>query len=134
MEINKNLPTHYRYNTHESEDGVTIRVSKFYPVRETECFYYVVGQNQLLKGETRTYSKEPKLRRVGKNCLRGYCFPSKKLALKSFKARQNSRIWHAKYSLSVANQSLLVLDKIEPGAYDHLDVGMPEFLKCLDWG
>lgn len=133
MEINKNLPTHYRYNNYGSEEGVKVRVSKFYPVRETECFYYVVGENQLLQNGTHTYSKNPKLRRVGKNSLKGYCFPTKKQALESFKARQNSRVWHANYSLAIAEQSLLVLGNIDPGDFDELDVGLPEFLKEVQW-
>ena len=131
--IDKNLPVHYRYDSYPSKEGVTIKVSKFYPVRETSCFYLVVGQEQVITGTTRTYSENPKLRRVSKNAFTGYCAPTKERALESFKARQNSRVWHAQYSLAIANQALLVLDKIDPGDFDDLNVGVPEFFQDVNW-
>ena len=134
MEIDKNLPTHYRYSNYGSEDGVTVKLSRFYPIRETECFYYVVSENTLIQDGSRTYSENPKLTKIGKDSLRGYCHITKERALKSFKVRQNHRIWHANYSLAIAEQSLLVLDQIEAGDFDYLDVGKPEFFNDVNWG
>ena len=43
-EIRKDLPIHYRYNDCVHEEGLNITVSKFYPTRETPCFYFVVDE------------------------------------------------------------------------------------------
>ncbi len=126
MKIDKTLPVHYRYDSYASSEGVKIKLSRYYPVRETECFYFVIEEWQAL-------INDPKQKRVGKNSLRKYCYPTMKDALESFKARQNSRIWHANYSLAMANQSLLVLENTEVGEFEELKVGLPEFLQDLHW-
>lgn len=132
MEINKNLPIHYRYESHSNPNGVIIKLRKFYPVRETECFYFVVNSYEVLDNGNLIYV-DPKTRRVSKKSYAGYCFPTKKQALESFKARQVKRVWHAEYSLALASQALLVLDQVDVGEFDELNVGTPEFLKDIIW-
>ncbi len=36
-ELNKGMPVHYRYDDYMREEGVQIRVRKFYPILLTLC-------------------------------------------------------------------------------------------------
>jgi hypothetical protein len=121
----KKLPVHYRYDDYMLEGGVGIRVRKFYPLRETPCFYMVVNEfeNKMLKI---TKGRSPKTKRVSKNGVRRYCYPSKEQALHSYKKRKLSQIRHAELSLAKANQALFALKDLN-NDFDNLDCGRPDY-------
>lgn len=113
MSDSKELPVHYRYDDYCYEHGLEIRTTKLYPSRETKCCYFVVhefdrclidrGGEQLKRAE----------KRVLKNSVRRYCYPTKSEALRSFKARKSSQIKHAELSLSRAKLSLSKLEDVD---------------------
>ncbi len=74
------LPVHYRYDDYMYEDGVEVMVRRFYPVRETPCFYMVIDHWSMMI-QKRIPDRKPKTRRVSKDSLRRFCYPTKEEAL-----------------------------------------------------
>jgi len=122
MKIDKTLPVHYRYDSQASRYGVSIVLSRMYPTRQTECFYFLIhpAQQSLHKA---------KERRVGKFSVRKYCYPTKEQALLSFKLRQEKRVEHAERSMAIAKRALRFLDDNDVGTLDSINIGMPEPLE-----
>ncbi len=131
-ELNKGMPVHYRYNDHVTEEGLDIRVTKFYPVRETRCFYFVVDEWQ-----NKTWVNNKRERRVSKDSLRRYCYPTRKEALHSYKKRKQSQIWHAEFALAKAEASINKLQSMEKclgeKEFDIVSAGRPEFWNTLNF-
>lgn len=131
-EILKNLPIHYRYNDCVHEKGLNITISRFYPVRETRCFYFVVNEY-----DAKAWVTNPKERRVSKDALRRYCYPTKKEALHSFKMRKKSQIWHAEFALAKASASLITLQDREKQLgekdFDDISAGRPDYWDTLNF-
>lgn len=108
-ELYNGLPIHYRYNDCAYLNGLEIKITKYYPVRETKCCYFVIDEwaKHLIKiGGDRLKSRQ---RRVLKNSLRRYCYPTKDEALHSFKMRKEAQVRHCEFSLAKAKQALLKL-------------------------
>ena len=118
-----NLPIHYRYDDYAFE----IRVTKFYPSRETKHCYFVVDEwnkyliDMISKGGGREMLKKVE-RRVLKNSVRRYCYPTKSEALNSFKMRKISQIKHAEFSLSKAKIALRNLEDVTDN-FDSIRLG-----------
>ncbi len=125
-ELHNGLPIHYRYDDYAYENGLEIKVSKFYPTRETEHCYFVINEweKHLIKiGGDRLKARQ---RRVLKNSLRRYCYPTKDEALHSYKKRKEAQIRHCEFSLAKAKQALLKLES-EPKDTDCFFAGRPDY-------
>lgn len=117
----KDLPVHYRYEDYITYEGVEIRLNKFYAVRETPCFYFVID-------EWAKVLSNPRQRRVSKDSLRRHCYPCKDQALHSYKMRKKSQIRHNELALAKANAALNALNDITEG-FDSLTTERPD---CWD--
>ena len=124
-ELNLGMPVHYRYNDSVHEEGLNIKVSRFYPIRETKCFYFVVEEWQNKSWITTKIEK-----RVSKDSLRRYCYPTKKEALHSYKMRKNSQIWHAEFAIAKAQAAILKLESTDK-EFDNVSAGRPAYWDCL---
>ncbi|QZI93307.1 hypothetical protein SIPHO075v1_p0084 [Vibrio phage PS65A.1] len=93
------LPIHYRYFDTVCETGVVIVEQKFYPIRETPCFYFVLDEFNY-KIHTAGNDRSDHAKRVGKNSTRSKCYPTKELALNSFLIRKRKQAIHAKRALA----------------------------------
>jgi hypothetical protein len=118
------FPVHYRYTEAVHEDGLYLYEHKYYPVRETACFFFIVPEWQYRNKVIEYKAKK----RVSKDGLRRFCYPSKEDALRSFKARKRSQIMHAQDAVSRAKASLKYLDKITIVSESHLNMGRPQFI------
>ena len=127
----KDMPVHYRYDDHMLEGGVEVRVSEFYPIRETPCFYMVVSEWQKFALSVQP-NRKVKPKRVSKNSLRRYCYPTKAEALKSYKKRKLAQIGHAELALAKANQALAAINE-NTQEFDTLDCGRPDYWDCLNF-
>ena len=135
-ELNKGMPVHYRYDDYMLEEGVEVRVRKFYPIRETPCFYMVIDEfENHMKNVTK--GRELRTRRVSKDSLRRYCYPTKKEALHSYKKRKLSQLGHAELAISKASQALKALEAnksiLENQDFDKLDCGRPDYWDNLNF-
>lgn len=130
-ELNKGMPVHYRYDDYMLEEGVEVRVSKFYPVRETPCFYMVINEfeNQM---KSVTTGRELRTKRVSKDGLRRYCYPTKEQALHSYKKRKLSQIGHAELAIAKAKQAYTAVQDLTNG-FDKLDCGRPDYWDNLNF-
>jgi len=129
----KDWPIHYRYSDYSFSDGIEVKVSKFYPIRETTCFYIVIDE---LERQMQKITKErkPRTRRVSKNGLRRYCYPTKQEAINSYKARKRSQIRHCELALETAKQAIKGLETPSetPGyIQDCIKVGRPDYFDNL---
>ncbi len=125
MKVRKDLPIHYRYDDYASVEGLEVRVSEFYPIGETECFYVVVdgfGKHCLDIGHIGNIKE----RRVSKNALRSYCYSSIDDALYSYKKRKEAQVRHNKFALAKANAALNKLSEIKKGETS-FDCGRPAY-------
>ena len=127
--------THYRYSDYHYEDGLRIKLSKFYSVKETACFHYIVDEWEFsrlkrcdLEGMA-SLDQSFTVRRVGKHALRSYCYQSKALALNSFIKRKEKQLFHAETATSKATLALRKVcgisaddigDSVNCGLDDHL--------------
>ena len=97
------LPILYRFYEDTSSDGVNICIQKFYAIRETKCFYFVVdGFEKSCLEVDKNY--DCKARKVGKNAARSYCHTSKEAALTSFVIRKRAQVKHAKLAIATSEQ------------------------------
>lgn len=124
------FPVHYRYSDCASKEGVKVKVSRFYPVRETPCFYIVIDEFEK-HIQSVTKGRKPRTRRVSKDSLRRYCYPSKAEALRSYKKRKETQIRHCEYSLAIAKQALYGLDKLKDNTDDVIKIGRPDYFDGL---
>jgi hypothetical protein len=108
-----NLPVHYRYFDSACETGVIIVEQKFYPIRETECFYFILEEFDwnLHKGGV---DRSKYATRVRKGSRVSKCYPSKERALNSFLIRKQKQALHAKRTLKRVEIILSNRDKIKP--------------------
>lgn len=112
------IETHYRYSDYHCEDGLKVRLSRFYSVKETDCFHYVVDEwdfNNMKRWNFKSllelnYDKFINVRKVGKNSIRSYCYEDKNKALNSFKERKKSQLFHAETAISKATLALKGID------------------------
>ncbi|AUR82294.1 hypothetical protein NVP1022O_82 [Vibrio phage 1.022.O._10N.286.45.A10] len=107
------LPIHYRYYDTVCQTGVVIVEQKFYPIRETPCFYFVLGEFDYklhVAGNDRSHHAK----RVGKNSTRSKCYPTKELALNSFFIRKRKQAIHAKRALKQTEIILTNEELIKP--------------------
>lgn len=129
----KDWPVHYRYSDYSFAEGVEVKVSKFYPIRETPCFYIVIDEFEKHMKKV-SNGREPRTRRVSKDGLRRYCYPTKQEALNSFKARKRSQISHCQLAFATATQALkgLATPSETPGEIqDCIKVGRPDYFDNL---
>ena len=104
------LPVHYRYIDGMYEYvGLEINCVKYYPIRETKCFYFVVDSFEF-SALKRHPSRKCRVRKIGKNATRSYCKPTKIEALASFKYRKEKQILLCSQSLNQAKLSLAAID------------------------
>ena len=132
--------THYRYSDYHYEDGLRVKLSKFYSVKETDCFCYVVDEWDYSKMKSWNFDALLKLdfdafinvRKVGKKAIRSYCHESKDLALNSFIKRKEMQLFHAKTATSKATLALKKLAGIEPvGIGDSINCGLDSHLRSF---
>lgn len=101
--INKDLPTHYRFRDTITEDGVCLVLDVYHPVRETLCMYFVVPDWAVNKnGSICTSSRK----RVHKESLRRFCYPTKELAFSSYKKRKARQLMFAEEAIARATTAL----------------------------
>jgi len=131
MEIQKDLPTHYRYDDYAHKDGVEIKVTKFFPIRETKCCYFVICERDYISEKDFIYPN-PRIRRVMKGALRGYCHPTIDSALYSYKKRKESQIGHNEFALAKAKAALNRLAGVKSGL-DSFDAGRPDYWDQLNF-
>ncbi len=124
MEVKPGMPIHYSYFTSHSETGEPLLIErKFYPVRETDCCYFVVSQwvwNMHLRGNDISRYK-PK--RVLKGAIRSSCYPTKEKAFESIVIRKQRLISHSKQNIAIAE---LFLDFAK--GKDSIEIGSRDFL------
>lgn len=125
------LPVHYRYDDYMYEDGVEVMVRRFYPVRETPCFYMVIDHWSMMI-QKRIPDRKPKTRRVSKDSLRRFCYPTKEEALHSYKKRKLSQIGHAELAIAKAQQAYSAVKDLT-GDFDKLDCGRPDYWDNLNF-
>lgn len=118
---------HYRYTEYVDQDGLYLRESRFYPVRETPCFYHVVDEWDWKHIQTGA-KKVGKTRKVSKNGVRRFCYPSKEQALSSYKARKTSQAQHAMDALNRAESALVFLNGIKTVDDETLNMGKYAFM------
>ncbi len=115
----ENLPVHYRYTDSVDAEGLILVEHKFYPIRETECFYFILPKwehNLYINGQI---SRADRAKRVSKSGRVRKCYPTKEEAFESYKIRKNKQLWHAQNALNIATLASLMLE----------DVTDPESLK-----
>ena len=108
------LPIHYRYRDAVDHTGLLLVEERFYPIRETEFFYFILPELQYKiysTGNMQSYAKTAK--RVSKDGLRRKCYPSKEQAFKSYLIRKRKQMWHAKDALNRANLAIEKLSSID---------------------
>lgn len=97
-----NLPIHYRYKDAVDHTGLLLVEEKFYAIRETECFYFILPEWQYKIYERGVINYAKKAKRVSKNGIRRKCYPSKEQALESYLIRKERQIQHANDALNRA--------------------------------
>jgi len=125
------LPIHYRYDDYISEDGIEVRVRRLYPVRETPCFYMVIDHWSMLI-QKRNPDRIPKTRRVSKDSMRRFCYPTKKEALHSYKKRKLSQIGHAEFAMVKAKSAYGAIKDLTED-FDVIDCGRPDYWDSLNF-
>ncbi|TKB53278.1 hypothetical protein [Ferrimonas aestuarii] len=129
------LPVHYRFTDSVRSDGLYLVESKWYPVRETECCYYLVDEHskRMLNVGNNWFGRPQK--RVIKGALRSFAHPDRDMAFQSYLARKRSQAWHAKVGQQTANVALGAYPERSPSAPDtvngQLKLGAPQFISEL---
>lgn len=128
--------THYRYIDMHMEDGLYVKLFKYYSVYETECFHYVVDEwvfHQMKRWNITALiklNKEVTVKKVMKKALRSHCYESKEKALRSFIMRKTKQLFYAETAQSKATLSLSKVQQMKPdeigesincGLDDHLE-------------
>jgi hypothetical protein len=137
-----NLPekeTHYRYSDYHYEDGLMVKLLKFYSVKETECFHYVVDEWSFHNMKRWNFDALSKcgdkfinVRKVGKKALRSYCYQSKVLALNSFEKRKISQLFHAQTAISKATLALEKVSTLSPDEVgESINCGLDDHLQTF---
>lgn len=120
MTIQCEYPIHYRYRESVEPEGIIVIEDRFFPIRETEHFYWVLPswQYRVFKnGCMPSYAKNAK--KVSKNGIRRKCYPSKEKAMESFLIRKRKQIAHAKRALDLATKVI----EANPNIGDVKDIG-----------
>lgn len=91
----------YRYVNGHSETGIWIQLNTFYYVRETPCYYIV--KEYLYWGKEIRVPKDPN------SCRRIH--HTKEKAWKSFKIRQEHRVYHSERNIELAKKTIEYIDK-----------------------
>ena len=121
-----NFPIHYRYKDAVDHTGLLLVEEKFYPIRETECFYFILPEWQYNLYERGLIDYGKRASRVSKKGLRRKCYPSKEQAFESYLIRKKRQIWHANDALNRAKLAIERLSTIE--SPDDLEVS--EYKNC----
>ena len=119
------FPVQYRYIEEVRGEGLYLIEHRYYPTRETACFYFILPEWQWQHLGVINYIAK---KRVSKDSWARFCYPSKKDALRSFKARKRSQLRHAQEALNKAAASLEFLDKITVVDERELKMGRPSFI------
>lgn len=127
------LPVHYRYVDHMLEDGIHLVLQKMYPIRQTKCFYMCLDEWKhcmYLKG-LEQYCKKTK--RISKDGLRRYAYPTKELALASYKKRKASQNFHATQALKRSKLAIEFIQsiKIPPVGDESVNMGKCDFYENI---
>ena len=130
---NKTLPIHYRYVDHMNEDGIHLVLQKMYPIRETPCFYMCLDEweySMHLKGLDQ-HCKRTK--RISKDGVRRYAYPTKELALASYKKRKSSQSFHATQALKRSKLAIEFVQSLEvpPVGNDSVNMGKCDFYENM---
>jgi hypothetical protein len=127
--------THYRYDDYHYEDGVKVRLSKFYKVYETPCFDFVVDEHTYHRlsccnlPELAKLNSEWHTRKVMRNARRSHCYASKDKALNSYIQRKKKQLFHAETAISKATLALLKVEKMKPSQIgDMVNCGLDKHL------
>lgn len=109
------LPVHYRYIDATRNSGtVEITECKFYPIRETAHFYWLLDASDYeMYNAGVNWHWDKRAIRVGKRSMKPKYSPCKKIALNSFKARKRWQCYHAKRALTRSIHLLKKLNDIE---------------------
>lgn len=124
------FPVHYRYEDGVMQEGVVLIEKKFYPIRETTHFYFVLEEWEwkiYKNGVINSYEKKAK--RVSKNGRVRKCYPSKELAMQSYIARKKAQAMHAQDALDRAKYALQHLN--EQSNFDDLKNSKYQTCKLL---
>lgn len=131
-------PTHYRYYTSISPNGVTLHCEQFQVVRETRSCYYIFASHwgsPTIWGEdfVKRHSK-----RVLKDSRKRFAYPDRRQALESFIQRQRHRLSHAKASTSQAElgsaaaNHMLDSDQLDVGLLGR-NCGVDDYIQSIGW-
>lgn len=107
------MPIHYRYKDSVDHSGLLLVEEKFYPIRETNCFYFILNEWQYEMHKRGVAGFEKRAKRVSKNGLRRKCYPTKEAAFDSYLIRKKKQIWHATDALNRAKLAIEKLSTIE---------------------
>lgn len=113
--MNIKLPVHYRYRDYQVSNGhVEVVEEKFYPIRETECFYWLLNHCDYEVYKTNApFNWDKRSIKVGKTSLKPKYSPCKKTALRSFKARKRWQCHYAKRTLERSIHLIKMLDDVD---------------------
>lgn len=118
-----NFPVHYRYKDGVDPKGLLLIEERFYPIRETACFYFILPEWQYNLYKYGNGNFEKRAKRVSKDGLRRKCYPSKEQAFESYKIRKQKQLWHAKNAINIAK---LATEKLK-------DIKNPEDLESTQY-
>lgn len=129
--------THYRYGDFHYEDNIKVKISKFYSVKETPCYHYVIHEHDYhrLKCSNLDYLSKCEfsyvnVKKVMKGARRTYCSESKSIALDSFVKRKEKQIFHNETAISKAKLALRKVCGMTPEEVgSSIDCGLNDFLR-----
>lgn len=136
-------PDRYRFEDTIGPEGVQIVCRTYVVCGETPCCYYVLpdcmaGYAHQTSEWAKRWVKERR-KRVLKSSWKSFCYPDKRRALESYKARKKWQVAHARMALSRAEaalgelDSLIAFEGLALETFPHQCEG-GEYVKGISWG
>lgn len=131
--IDNTFPIHYRYVDHMHEDGIHLVLQKMYPIRETPCFYMCIDEWQYSMYKPGNLQYCNRVKRISKDGLRRYAYPTKELALASYIKRKTSQNCHATKALERSELALKFAKSLKepPKCDSSINMGKCNFYEMI---
>lgn len=117
-------PTHYRLRDVHEQEGIVVRLDKYYPVKRTPKGYWLRGEydpNWLDFSELR---KRKYLRFVIDTSSKKYCYPELEDAIRSFIRRKEVQQSKLQYQLEQVNCCIENVDKLKGISVESFQQGL----------
>jgi len=117
-------PTHYRLRDVREQEGIVVRLDKYYPIKRTPKGYWLRGDYVPTWMTFAELRKQKYLRFVVDTSSKKYCYPTIEEAVKSFIRRKEVQQSKLAYQLEQADCCVKNVDKLKDVSVESFQQGL----------